>query len=57
MANKVFQVLMLNLSSALQRTVPAAVVGITFLSGGQSEENATLNLNAINQYQDPGMLS
>lgn len=38
----------------LQRTVPSAVVGITFLSGGQSEENATLNLNAINQYQDPG---
>jgi len=38
----------------LQRTVPAAVVGITFLSGGQSEENATVNLNAINQYQDPG---
>jgi len=38
----------------LQRTVPAAVVGVTFLSGGQSEENATLNLNAINQYQDPG---
>lgn len=38
----------------LQRTVPAAVVGITFLSGGQSEEDATLNLNAINAYQDPG---
>jgi len=38
----------------LQRTVPAAVVGITFLSGGQSEEDATLNLNAINAYQDAG---
>lgn len=36
---------------ALSRTVPAAVAGITFLSGGQSEEDATINLNAINQYQ------
>jgi len=36
--------------TALNRTVPAAVAGITFLSGGQSEEDATLNLNAINQY-------
>ncbi|BFZ04513.1 hypothetical protein BsWGS_07553 [Bradybaena similaris] len=35
---------------ALSRTVPAAVSGITFLSGGQSEEDATVNLNAINQY-------
>jgi len=35
---------------ALQRTVPAAVAGITFLSGGQSEEDATINLNAINQH-------
>eukprot|EP00249_Psilotum_nudum_P002153 c15046_g1_i1 orf=401-1477(-) len=34
---------------ALQRTVPAAVPGIMFLSGGQSEEEATLNLNAMNQ--------
>ncbi|CAE1178261.1 ALDO [Acanthosepion pharaonis] len=33
---------------ALRRTVPAAVPGITFLSGGQSEEDATINLNAIN---------
>jgi len=30
------------------RTVPAAVAGITFLSGGMSEEEASLNLNAIN---------
>ncbi|ERL95792.1 hypothetical protein D910_00308 [Dendroctonus ponderosae] len=37
--------------TALQRTVPAAVPGITFLSGGQSEEEASVNLNAINQYQ------
>ncbi len=35
--------------SALRRTVPAAVPGICFLSGGQSEEEASLNLNAINQ--------
>jgi len=34
--------------TALRRTVPAAVPGITFLSGGQSEEEATMNLNAIN---------
>lgn len=33
---------------ALQRTVPAAVPGVTFLSGGQSEQDATVNLNAIN---------
>ncbi|XP_076609333.1 fructose-bisphosphate aldolase A-like [Chaetodon auriga] len=35
--------------SALRRTVPPAVPGVTFLSGGQSEEEATINLNAINQ--------
>ncbi|XP_055382929.1 fructose-bisphosphate aldolase isoform X1 [Condylostylus longicornis] len=34
---------------ALRRTVPAAVPGITFLSGGQSEEEASIHLNAINQ--------
>lgn len=37
--------------TALQRSVPPAVVGVVFLSGGQSEEDATLNLNAINQFQ------
>lgn len=36
--------------TALQRTVPAAVPGITFLSGGQSEEDASVNLDAINKY-------
>ena len=30
-------------------TVPAAVPGCVFLSGGQSDEEATVNLNAINQ--------
>ncbi|XP_074160645.1 fructose-bisphosphate aldolase A isoform X4 [Sminthopsis crassicaudata] len=34
--------------TALRRTVPPAVTGITFLSGGQSEEDASINLNAIN---------
>jgi fructose-bisphosphate aldolase class I len=33
----------------LRHTVPAAVPGIVFLSGGQSEERATENLNALNQ--------
>lgn len=31
-----------------RRTVPAAVPGIVFLSGGQSDEEATANLNAMN---------
>jgi len=33
---------------ALARTVPPAVPGILFLSGGQSEEDATAHLNAMN---------
>ena len=33
---------------ALSRTVPAAVPGVVFLSGGQSEEDASVNLNAMN---------
>jgi fructose-bisphosphate aldolase, class I len=33
----------------LRRVVPAAVPGIAFLSGGQSDELATAHLNAINQ--------
>jgi fructose-bisphosphate aldolase, class I len=32
----------------LQRHVPAAVPGIVFLSGGQTDEDATANLNAMN---------
>lgn len=32
----------------LARTIPPAVPGITFLSGGQSEEIASQNLNAMN---------
>jgi fructose-bisphosphate aldolase class I len=34
--------------TALRRTVPAAVPTINFLSGGQSPEEATANLNAMN---------
>ncbi|XP_042485917.1 fructose-bisphosphate aldolase, cytoplasmic isozyme 1-like [Macadamia integrifolia] len=37
--------------AALRRTVPPAVPGIVFLSGGQSEEEATLNLNAMNKLE------
>eukprot|EP01010_Urceolus_cornutus_P005016 NODE_843_length_1290_cov_272.000000_g641_i0.p1 GENE.NODE_843_length_1290_cov_272.000000_g641_i0~~NODE_843_length_1290_cov_272.000000_g641_i0.p1 ORF type:complete len:358 (-),score=68.01 NODE_843_length_1290_cov_272.000000_g641_i0:134-1207(-) len=33
----------------LSRTLPAAVPGVTFLSGGQSEEDASLNLSAMNK--------
>jgi fructose-bisphosphate aldolase class I len=43
----------------LRRTVPAAVPSINFLSGGQGPEEATRNLNSINQlYADaPWQLS
>ena len=33
----------------LRRVVPAAVPGIVFLSGGQGDEEATANLDAINK--------
>jgi fructose-bisphosphate aldolase class I len=33
----------------LKRTVPGAVAGIVFLSGGQSDELATAHLNSMNQ--------
>lgn len=35
--------------TALRRTVPPAMPGVTFLSGGQSETAATANLDAINK--------
>ena len=35
--------------AALRRTIPPALPGIMFLSGGQTEEEATANLNAINK--------
>ncbi|KAL2613966.1 hypothetical protein R1flu_025658 [Riccia fluitans] len=41
----------------LKRTVPPAVPGIMFLSGGQSEVEATLNLNAMNQSLNPWHVS
>jgi fructose-bisphosphate aldolase class I len=34
---------------ALRRHVPAAVPGIVFLSGGQSDDDATANLDALNR--------
>ncbi len=34
------------------RSVPAAVPGIAFLSGGQSDEEATVNLDAINKLKE-----
>ncbi len=40
-----------------RRTVPAAVPSINFLSGGQSPDEATINLNAINQIGGPWQLS
>lgn len=42
----------------LRRTVPAAVPGIVFLSGGQSDELATAHLNAMNAIgENPWQLS
>lgn len=43
--------------SMLRRRVPPAVPGIMFLSGGQSELEATLNLNAMNQQPNPWHVS
>ncbi|MDH4026969.1 MAG: fructose-bisphosphate aldolase class I [Desulfuromonadales bacterium] len=40
-----------------RRVVPAAVPSINFLSGGQSPEEATINLNAVNQIGGPWKLS
>ncbi|KAK0599230.1 hypothetical protein LWI29_003448 [Acer saccharum] len=37
--------------TALRRTVPPAVPVIVFLSGGQSEEEATVNLDAMNKLE------
>merc|ERR1739842_78509 len=42
---------------ALNKVVPPAVPGIMFLSGGQSEVEATLNLNAMNQSPNPWHIS
>lgn len=40
-----------------RRVVPAAVPSINFLSGGQSPEEATINLSAINHIGGPWQLS
>ena len=36
----------------LLRTIPGAIPGIVFLSGGQSEDEATANLNEMNKLKD-----
>jgi len=36
----------------LSRTIVPALPGVTFLSGGQSEEDASLNLNAMNTIKE-----
>ncbi len=41
----------------LRRRVPPAVPGIMFLSGGQSELEATLNLNEMNKSPNPWHVS
>lgn len=41
----------------LNRCVPVAVPGIAFLSGGQSDVDATANLNAINRVGGPWALT
>lgn len=42
----------------MKRVVPAAVPGLVFLSGGQSDQQATEHLNAMNQFGDlPWQLS
>jgi fructose-bisphosphate aldolase, class I len=43
--------------ACFRAVVPAAVPGIVFLSGGQSEVQATENLNAINRIGGPWALS
>ena len=40
----------------LKDSVPSEVPGITFLSGGQSEIEATENLNLINEYNDTNFI-
>ena len=40
----------------LKESVPSEVPGIAFLSGGQSEIEATENLNLINKYNDTNFI-
>src|SRR6187549_3515033 len=37
----------------LKRTVPATLPGVVFLSGGQTDENATAHLDAMNRRREP----
>ncbi len=41
----------------LERTVPPAVPGVTFLSGGLSEEEASIYLNTMNSFKRKGTWS
>jgi fructose-bisphosphate aldolase class I len=41
----------------LRRTVPAALPGVVFLSGGQTDENATAHLDAMNRMGAPWPLT
>jgi fructose-bisphosphate aldolase class I len=41
----------------LKRTVPAALPGVVFLSGGQADENATAHLDAMNRMGAPWPLT
>ena len=41
----------------LKRTVPAALPGVVFLSGGQTDENATAHLDAMNRLGAPWPLT
>jgi fructose-bisphosphate aldolase class I len=41
----------------LKRTVPAALPGVVFLSGGQADENATAHLDAMNRIGAPWPLT
>lgn len=43
--------------TCLKSAVPAILTGIVFLSGGQSDRDATAHLNAMNQYETPWPLS
>ncbi len=43
--------------AAMRACVPSAVPGIAFLSGGQSDEEATAHLNAINEIGGPWRLT
>ena len=46
----------LKIASSLKKNVPSDVPGIAFLSGGQSEIEASKNLNEINKINDSNFL-